>query len=214
MNPTFHRGGLLMAIAVALSVVALAQDKPKTPEALLHPEGLTETAPDMYKVVVDATSGMFVIQVHRAWAPVGADRFYNLVKHGFYNECRFFRVVKKFVAQFGINGDPAVSAVWSKANLAPDRARLSNTRGRVTFAQGTPDTRTTQVFINLSDNSRLDIDGFAPFGEVVTSMLMLDRIYAEYGEGPDQSMIQAEGNAFLMRYLPKMDYIKKATIEP
>src|SRR6185436_2544930 len=124
-----RRAGVLLLCTVALSVVALARQKPKAPEALLHPEQLTETAPDMYRVVVDATSGMFVIQVHRAWAPIGADRFYNLVKHGFYDECRFFRVVKQFVAQFGINGNPEVSAVWSKATLAPDRARLSNTRG-------------------------------------------------------------------------------------
>src|SRR6476661_6399397 len=174
------RAGMVLLCTVALSVVALARQKSKAPEALLHPEQLTEQAPDMYRVIVDGSAGMFVIQVHRAWAPIGADRFYNLVKHGFYDDCRFFRVVKQFVAQFGINGNPAVSAAWSKATLASDRARLSNTRGRVTFAMspGNAESRATQVFINLGDNSRLDIDGFAPFGEVVTSMLMVERVYS------------------------------------
>lgn len=211
-----RRSIALIVAGCALGVATLAQSPPRSPrEALLHPETLTEAAPDMYKVIVEASTGIFVIQVHRAWAPLAADRFHDLVKRGFYDDCRFFRVVKDFVAQFGIHGDPAVSAVWSKATLAPERARLSNTRGRVTFAMGAmADTRTTQVFINIGNNSRLDIDGFAPFGEVVTSMLIVERIFSEYGEGADQSRIQAEGNLFLTKYLPRLDYIKKATIEP
>jgi peptidyl-prolyl cis-trans isomerase A (cyclophilin A) len=197
---------------VLLAAISLAA---KASEALLHPERLAETAPMMYKVVVNASTGIFVIQVHRAWAPIAADRFYNLVKGGFYDECRFFRVIKDFAAQFGIHGDPAVSAAWSKATLEPERARVSNTRGRVTFAMGSmADSRTTQVFINTGNNSRLDIDSFAPFGEVVTSMLIVDRLFNQYGEGVDQSLIRAEGNAFLKKYLPHLDYIKKATIEP
>ena len=196
---------------------ALQQQPPQkqasTPDILLDPSKLSATAPDIYKVIVEASAGTFVIQVHRAWAPNGADRFYNLVKGGYYNDCRFFRVVKNFMAQFGIHGDPAVNAVWNKQFLPPDRARLSNTRGRVTFAQGSPDTRSTQVFINFGDNSKLDIDSFAPFGEVVTSMVLVERIYAEYGEAPVQDLIQAAGNLYLQQVFPRLSYIKKATIE-
>ena len=143
-----------------------------------------------------------------------ADRFYNLVKNGFYDDCRFFRVVPKFMAQFGIHGDPAVSAAWKDAMLPAERARVSNTRGRLTFAQGVlASSRTTQVFISYGDNSRLDKDGFAPFGEVVSSMLIVERIYSEYGEGPEQSAIQAGGNLFLNHYLPRLSYITSAIVE-
>jgi peptidyl-prolyl cis-trans isomerase A (cyclophilin A) len=218
MTSTFRASaGVIVAIAFALGITALAQQapqpQPSTPAILLEPSKLSGPGPDMYKVIVETSVGTFVIQVHRAWAPHGADRFYNLVKSGYYDGNRFFRVVKKFVAQFGIHGDPAVNAAWNKLFLPVDRARLSNTRGRLTFAQGTPDTRTTQVFINFGDNSKLDIDGFAPFGEIVTSMLLVERIYAEYGETPDQGLIQAAGNPYLLQVFPRLSFIRKATIE-
>jgi peptidyl-prolyl cis-trans isomerase A (cyclophilin A) len=152
--------------------------------------------------------------VHRDWAPYGADRFYTLVKHGFYDNCRFFRVVPGFMVQFGINGDPTVSAAWSQAMLPAERALQSNTRGRVTFAMASmPTTRTTQVFINFADNSRLDSDGFAPFGEVASDMAVVEHIFSGYGEAPDQSLIESDGNAFLLKNFPKLDYIRKATID-
>jgi peptidyl-prolyl cis-trans isomerase A (cyclophilin A) len=205
----------LACILMAAGVSApLAGRAPQAQVPLTDPSVFTEQAPDTFISVFETTVGSFVVRATRAWAPHGADRFYNLVKRGFYDDCRFFRVVPKFVVQFGIHGDPAVSAAWTKAALPADRALQSNRRGRVTFAMGRlADTRTTQVFINLGDNSRLDIEGFAPFGEVISSMIIVERIYGEYGEGPDQAMIQREGNAFLAKYLPRMDYIKKARIE-
>jgi peptidyl-prolyl cis-trans isomerase A (cyclophilin A) len=204
-----------MAVGVALALGAIALQGQSPPDSrLLDPASLTETAPPEYTAMFQTTAGAFVIRVHRNWAPHGADRFYNLIKAGFYDQCRFFRVVPKFAIQWGIHGDPAVSAAWNRATLPIDRAISSNRRGRVTFAMGTlANTRTTQVFINLGDNSKLDIDGFAPFGEVTSSMLLVERIYHEYGDGIDQGMIQLNGNAFLTKFYPRLDYIKKATIE-
>jgi peptidyl-prolyl cis-trans isomerase A (cyclophilin A) len=181
---------------------------------LAHPAEFTATAPATYRAVLDTTVGFIVIRVQRDWAPHGADRFYNLVKAGFYDQCRFFRVVPKFVAQFGIHGTPEIAAAWQEARLPPDRAWQSNSRGRVTFAMAGATTRTTQVFINLAHNNRLDIDGFAPFGEVVSSMIIVDRLYSEYGEGVDQNVIVQHGNAFLAKYLPRLDFIKTARLEP
>jgi peptidyl-prolyl cis-trans isomerase A (cyclophilin A) len=181
---------------------------------LAHPDNFKETAPPTFRTMFDTSAGMFVIEVHRDWAPHGADRFYNLVKSGFYDGNRFFRVVPKFVAQWGIHGHPAVAQAWSKARLPPDRAWQTNSRGRVTFAMaGTPDSRTTQVFINYGNNNRLDIDGFAPFGEVVSSMILVERLFPGYGEDVDQGRLTLEGNPFLDRYFPQLSYIRKATIE-
>jgi peptidyl-prolyl cis-trans isomerase A (cyclophilin A) len=167
---------------------------------------------------------VFVVEVQRAWAPNGADRFYNLVKNGYYDNARFFRVIEGFMVQFGINGDPAVNAVWQSARIPRDPVKESNGPGYVTFAmQGGPngpDTRTTQVFINFGDNGRsLDGTGFAPFGKVTSGMDVVNKLYSGYGEGapngkgPDQSKAQAQGNAYLTKEFPKLDYIKKATIE-
>ena len=211
------RSGARIGLVLVLAASGLAAGQAPEPRRalLLNPAALTEEAPPIFTTLFDTTAGMFVVRVHRAWAPNGADRFYNLVKAGFYENCRFFRVVPEFVAQFGIHGDPAVSEAWSRATIPPDRARLSNTRGRVTFAMGAlANSRTTQVFINLSDNSDLDIDGFAPFGEIMSSMMLVERIYSKYGEGPDQSRILREGNGFLIKHLPRLDYIRKTTIEP
>ena len=185
---------------------------------LRTPAQLTEKAPDTYKANFDTSKGAFVIEVHREWAPNGADRFYNLVKNGFYDDIRFFRVLDNFMAQFGINGDPAIQSVWRGASLKDDPVKQSNKRGFITFATAGPNTRTTQVFINYKDNSSLDSQGFAPFGQVTTGMDVVDKLYKDYGEGgprgkgPEQGRLQAEGNAYLTKDFPKLDYVKTATI--
>ena len=177
-------------------------------------------APDAYRVKVQTSKGDFTIQVTKAWAPEGAERFYRLVEQKFYDGCRFFRVLRDFVAQFGINGDPAVEARWRNLTIADDPARQSNLRGFVTFATSGPNSRTTQVFINLADNTRLDAMGFSPFGRVVEGLEVVGRFYSAYGEGaprgsgPDQSLIETQGNAYLEDRFPRLDYIKTARIAP
>lgn len=206
-------------VAVAMfSATALAQEATKS--ALMNPSALKETAPATYKVKFDTSAGPFTVEVHRDWAPNGADRFYNLVKAGFYDDGRFFRVISGFMVQFGINGDPRVMEQWRGAMLPRDPVKQSNKRGYITYAMGaSPDTRTTQVFINFGDNGNLDGMGFAPFGQVTSGMNVVDKIYSGYGEGaprgngPEQGKIQMEGNAYLMKSFPKLDYIKTATIE-
>ncbi len=210
-----RRSILALACALVLAAPALAQSP-----NLADPAALNAQAPASYKARFDTTKGAFVIQVTRAWAPRGADRFYNLVKNAFYDNVRFFRVISGFMVQFGINGDPQVSARWREANIPDDPVTQSNTRGMITFATAGPNTRTTQVFINFADNRQLDGMGFAPFGKVVSGMNVVDAINAEYGEGaprgrgPDQGRLQAEGNAYLAKSFPRMDYVKKATIIP
>lgn len=192
---------------------------PQPDAALLSPETANEKAPESFQVRFDTTKGAFTVQVTRAWAPIGADRFYNLVKRRYYDDVAFFRVLSGFMAQTGIHGDPRVSARWRAAAIPDDLRAKSNTRGRVTFATGGPNTRTTQVFFNYSDNSRLDGMGFTPFGEVVDGMETLEALHAGYGEGaprgsgPDQGRVQAEGNAYLTAEFPKLDYIKSARLE-
>jgi peptidyl-prolyl cis-trans isomerase A (cyclophilin A) len=209
-------GRLILTLALALTLFgapALAQS------ALDNPTALREQAPATYKVRFDTSKGVFVVEVTRAWAPKGADRFYNLVKNGFYDNVRFFRVISGFMVQFGIHGDPGVMARWRGAQISDDPVSQSNKRGMITFATAGANTRTSQVFINFGDNAQLDQSGFAPFGRVVSGMNVVDAINAEYGEGaprgrgPDQSRIQNEGNAYLAKEFPRLDYIKKATIE-
>jgi cyclophilin family peptidyl-prolyl cis-trans isomerase len=183
-----------------------------------NPAALTEQAPATYKARFDTNKGVFVIDVRREWAPLGADRFYNLVKNGFYDDNRFFRVISGFMVQFGINGNPQLSAPWRSAQIKDDPVKQSNKRGYITFATAGPNSRTTQVFINFGDNDRLDSLGFAPFGQVSTGMNVVDQLYSEYGEGaprgrgPDQGRIQGEGNAYLTKEFPNMDFVRKATI--
>jgi len=182
--------------------------------ALMKPAGLKERAPNVFKARFDTTAGIFIIEVHADWAPRGADRFYNLVKNGYYDGCRFFRVVPGFVMQFGINGDAAIQRNWTDATIPDDKVTQGNTRGFVTFAKSSePNSRTTQLFINFADNSRLNRQGFAPFGKVTMGMEVVDKIFSVYGEKPDQDRIEKEGNAYLTKNFPKLDYIKKATIE-
>jgi len=171
-----------------------------------------DEAPAVYKVKFETSGGDFIIEVNREWAPVGADRFHELVTRGFFDECRFFRVVPDFMVQFGINGDPAVQKEWRDAKIKDDKVTQSNKRGYITFATSGPDSRTSQVFINFKDNKFLDRMGFAPFGQVVEGMDVVEKIYSEDGESPDQSSIQSDGNAYLKKSFPKLDYIKKATI--
>jgi len=214
------RSSVVALAAAAVLFATVSGVSAQTAASLKKPASLTETAPATYKVKFDTSAGVFVIEVTRAWAPLGADRFYNLVQNGFYNDCRFFRVIQGFMVQFGINGDPAVSSVWQGARIGIDPVTQSNKRGFITYAMGgSPDTRTTQVFINFGDNTSLDRMGFAPFGQVTTGMDVVDKIYSAYGEGaprgqgPEQGRIQAEGNAYLVKSFPKLDYIKTATIE-
>ena len=204
---------LFALLALVIAASAYSQN-------LGSPAALKEQAPPVCKVEFDTSKGPFVIEVHRDWAPNGADRFYNLVKNGFYDNVRFFRVVEGFMAQFGINGDPKVSGIWREARIKDDPVRISNKRTFVTFATAGPNTRTTQVFISFSDNSNLDAQGFAPFGQVVSGMKVVDSLYNGYGEGapggrgPDQGRVQKEGNAYLASAFPNLDYVKKAAIVP
>lgn len=188
--------------------------------ALLQPATLRMKAPAEYDVKFVTTAGDFTVKVTRAWAPNGADRFYNLVRHHFYDGASFFRVLKGFMAQFGISAYPEVSKAWEQANIKDDPVAQSNHRGFITFAMAGPNTRTTQVFINYADNQRLDSSGFSPFGIVTDGMEVVDKLYAGYGEGapdgggPDQSRIGNLGRAYLEKGFPKLDSIKTATLAP
>jgi peptidyl-prolyl cis-trans isomerase A (cyclophilin A) len=199
--------------AAALAAPAHAQGK------LDSPANLNEKAPATFKAKFDTSKGVFVVEVTRDWAPNGADRFYNLVKNGFYDNVRFFRVISGFMVQFGINGDPRISAPWREARITDDAVKQSNRRGYITYAMAGPNTRTSQVFINFADNANLDNSGFAPFGRIVSGMDVVDKLNAEYGEGaprgrgPDQGRVQMEGNAYLNKEFSRLDFVKKATIE-
>jgi len=202
-----------VALVTATAAPVHAQSAP-----LSNPAALKEQAPETYKVRFETSKGPFVVEVNRAWAPQGADRFYNLVRNGFYNDARFFRVIDGFMVQFGIHGAPDVSAKWREARIPDDPVKQSNSRGTITYAMAGPNTRTSQVFINFSDNSMLDGQGFAPFGRVVSGMKVVDSLHSGYGEGaprgrgPDQGRIQMEGNAYLTKSFPRLDFIKSATI--
>ena len=219
---------LLITSLVACGI-ALAQTPPaaKAPAAakkaapaaaaapdLLKPATMKAKAPESYKVKFTTTKGDVIIQVTRAWAPIGVDRFYNLVKYGFYKDAAFFRVVPRFVAQFGIPARPEVAAAWDHAYIVDDRVTQSNKRGTLTFATAGPNTRTTQIFINFSDNAALDTQGFAAFGQVIEGMDLVDKFFSGYGESPDQGRITAFGKAYLDKSFPNLDRIVSATIMP
>jgi peptidyl-prolyl cis-trans isomerase A (cyclophilin A) len=189
---------------------------PKGPP-LLNPKAATEKAPDSYQVELDTTKGKAVIKVTREWAPRGADRFFNLVKIGYYDDVPFYRVTLE-VAQFGINGDPKVTQAWKEAYILDEMVKQPNEKGRVTFARSKSDTRTTQIFINLTDNSGdFHEQGFAPFGEIVDGMDVIAKLSHEHGERPQQGdgpkRMVAEGAEFIKKTFPKLDWIKKATIK-
>lgn len=200
---------------------AKQEEKPAVTTAdFTDPAKLTEKAPETFKAQFETTKGKFIIEVTRAQSPLGADRFYNLVRSGYFKDIAFFRVVPGFMCQFGIHGDPAVSAKWRGASIADEPVKVGNTRGAITYAKGGPNSRTTQLFINLVDNGRLDPMGFPSFGKVIEGMDVVDKLNGEYGDGapygrgPDQGRIQMEGNAFLKKDFPNLDYIKSASIIP
>jgi len=183
-------------------------------------DAMNQTAPEVFRARFETSKGDFVIEVQREWAPRGADRFYNLVTNGFFEGVHFFRVIDGFMAQFGIHGDPAVSARWRQARITDDPVTKSNLRAAVTFAMtGQPNSRTTQLFINLADNTNLDGMGFAPFGLVVEGMDIVNQLYSGYGEGapsgngPDQNRIQTEGSQYLTSDFPELDSVVRAMIE-
>lgn len=217
---SLHIAGALVALAFSLSACNKKPEEKPGSGVLADPSKLNETAPATYKAKFTTTQGDFVIEVQREWAPKGADRFYNLVKNGFYDNTAFFRVVDGFMVQFGISGDPAISSVWRGARITDDPVKEKNLRGMITFATSGVDSRTTQVFINFADNLNLDKMGFTPFGKVLSGMDVVDKLFKDYGEGapsgngPNQTLLQTKGNEYLKAEFPKLDYTTKATIEP
>lgn len=219
---------ILLTILFAGAIVAQPATKSGTAKApakaapraaaaapdLLRPATLNRQAPPIYRVKLATTKGDIVIEVTRAWAPRGADRFYNLVRAGFFTDVAFFRVIPGFMAQFGISGKPSVAAAWINANIPDDPVKESNTRGKVSFATAGPNTRTTQLFINTGNNAQLDPQGFSPIGEVVEGMNLVDQFYSGYGGNPDQGALQSQGKAYIDRNMPKVDRILTATIVP
>jgi len=205
--------GAFASVAVALAV---GSEAAAAPEKLMDPAKLVAKAPDTFKARFDTTKGIFVIEVHRDWAPNGVDRFYNLVKNGYYDGVKFFRVVPGFVAQWGIHGDPAIAMKWLKSTIPDDPVKQSNLRGYVTYAKsGAPNSRSVQLFINLADNPNLDGMGFAPFGKVIDGMDVVGKLFDGYADGLRslQGRIAEEGNVFLDKTYPNLDTIKRASIE-
>lgn len=220
----------MIASHIQVSIVALAalvlagcagEEGPPPPppptRALLEPgsDSASLTAPEQFRARFETSKGEFTVEVHRDWAPHGADRFYYLAKNGFYDNGRFFRVVPGFVVQFGISWSPEVSAAWKGQEIPDDPVVETNSRGRLTYAMAGPNTRNTQVFINFADNTHLDENGFAPFGEVVEGMEVVDSLYAGYGRTgltPDQKRLREEGNAYLDAEFPLLDHITRVSI--
>ena len=217
-----------LILAASLTSVACGSDGSagggaSASSALTNPDkaAIAAPAPDSFRVAVETTKGNFTILARRDWAPQGVDRFYHLVRLGFFDDVRFFRVLPGFMAQFGLHGDPRVSAAWESLQLQDDPVKERNKRGAVTFAKTSqPNSRSTQLFINTVDNLNLDQDGFAPIGEVIDGMSVVDSLYADYGEGPpygpgpDQGRMASEGNTYLAQSFPKLDYIRRARIVP
>jgi len=214
-----RRLAMLVAFPVLSMLAAACTDKsvpkPSATTTTTNTTATTTTAatqsPDSFRVAFETSRGPFVVQVLRAWAPQGADRFYQLVQQHFFDDTRFFRVVPGFVVQFGLGGDPKKNEPWDK-RIPDDSVRQTNARGTIVFATQGPNTRTHQLFINLGDNARLDGMGFAPIGRVVQGMAVVDSLYSEYGESPDQQFIQTLGNSYLDRTFPKLDRIKTAKV--
>jgi len=211
---------LLLTVVAASCTGGGDSDAPVDGNPLENPdsEAMTQTAPDIFLATFATNKGDFVMEVHREWAPNGADRFYNLVRNGFYDDSRFFRVIPAFMVQFGIHGDPDVGTFWREARISDDPVTQSNKRGFVSFATSGPNSRTSQIFINFTDNTNLDGMGFAPFAEVVEGMDIVDQLYSAYGEGapsgpgPSQSRIHAEGNEYLDADFPFLDRIAKTAV--
>ena len=194
--------------------VAHSNDDPADMARLLNPNDLDAQAPELFNVEIETTKGRIVVEIHRDWAPNGVDRFYNLVQAGFFKDIALFRMVKGFVVQFGIHGTPLISGVWRDAKIQDDPVKTSNERGTLTFATAGPNTRTTQLFVNLGDNAMLDRQGFAPIGKITSGMEVVDALNYDYGERPHQGKIQKEGNAYLKDKFPNLDYIVSMKIAP
>lgn len=198
----------------ALVLAACTSQPPPSTEAPPQPE----TPPEVYRVKLETSKGDVILEVHREWAPRGAGQFFDLVRNQFYDGARFFRVVRGFVVQFGIHGDPATQRLWGDIKFRDDPVKQSNKKGFVSFAKLGPNSRTTQVFINLGDNVSLDKEGFAPFAQVVEGMDVVERLWSAYGEippkgqGPDPAKIMLEGNAYLDREFPRLDTIVRARV--
>ncbi len=212
--------GLMIACGVA--ACAPQRDDASTRDGsavLLDPGRFAEVAPAEFRARFETNEGVFLVEVDRTWAPHGADRFYNLVRAGFYDDVRFFRVVDGFVASWGLHGHPRITEAWERRSILDDEPRVPNTRGRVSFAHHGVNTRTTIVFVNLRDNPGMDREGFAPFGEVVEGMDVVERLFSGYGDasprgqGPVQAHIRTYGNAYLDRDFPELDSVLRATIE-
>lgn len=219
---TPSRAAILLGVVVLGAACATDTGRAGADDKLVRPdkETLAAPAPDSFKVAVETSKGTFTILAHRDWAPLGVDRFYHLVQAGFFDDARFFRVLRGFMAQFGLNGNPRVNAAWEPLQIEDEPVKQTNKRGTVTFAKGGPNSRTTQLFINYGDNANLDAMGFAPIAEVVDGMAVVDSLYANYGEGapdgggPDQTRIASEGNAYLARDFPRLDFIRRARVVP
>jgi len=179
---------------------------------LLKPATLNEKAPETFDAEFTTTKGSFTVHVTRAWAPLGADRFYNLVKANYFSGAAFFRVVPNFIVQFGLSADPAVNSVWRSSNFKDDPVTQSNKPGYITFATAGPNTRTTQLFINFGNNSFLDGQGFSPFGQVTKGMDVVQKLHSGYGERPDQGAITTQGKAYTEKNFPNLDTIQSAAI--
>ena len=198
-----------LAVAALVAATACAQGASGDAKSAAAPSG---PAPDTFDVAFQTSRGTFVVQAIRSWAPVGVDRFHDLVTQGFFDDERFFRAIEGFMVQFGLAGDPSRNEPWDEKKLPDDSVRQSNLRGTMSFAMQGARSRTHQVFINLVDNARLDRLGFAPIGRVVQGMDVVDSLYTGYGDDPDQEFIQRMGNSYLNRMFPKLDYIKSARI--
>jgi len=205
---------LLLPLA-ALAACGDSTSKSSTSDTATPPSpAAPPMAPAVFRARFETSKGTFVVEAHRDWAPNGVDRFHQLVKSGYYDNVRFFRVLPDFMVQFGMHGDPAVAAQWEPLMLPDDPVVQSNKRGFVTFAKRTePNTRTTQLFINFKDNAFLDSQGFSPIGVVVEGMSVVDKLYSGYGETPNQDSIRTEGNAYLEKEFPQLDFIRTARIE-
>lgn len=202
------RSALLITLLAVATVAGACNDKPPVP-ARTAPVG---PAPDSFRVAFETTRGNFVVEVTRAWSPKGADRFYDLVAEGFFDENRFFRVLPGFIAQFGVNDDKKLNEKWEAKTIADDPVKESNSHGTLVFASDGPNSRSHQLFINLADNKNLDTQGFSPIGRVVAGMSVADSIYSGYGETPSYHLLATLGNSYLKRMFPKLDYIKTARI--
>ena len=200
--------------------VACGSDAKPASDVGLPPKSETSQAPNVFRIKFETSRGSFVLEAHRAWSPKGVDRLYQLVQSGFFDNTRFFRAVSGFMVQFGVHGEPGVNAAWETLAIPDDSVTQSNKRSFMSFAMGGPGTRTTQVFINLVDNTALDGMGFAPIAQVIEGMAVVDSLYSGYGDGapsgfgPDQMRIMSEGNAYLERDFPKLDFIRTARLLP